>query len=471
MYYNTSGADNAAYGYTSLYSNTTGAKNVAVGKAAMYKNQIGGNNVTIGESALFNSEGHGNVACGSSALYSTSTAYGANTAIGDHALYSANSSFNTAAGSYVMYANTTGYHNTAMGYGTLGDNTTGVFNTAIGSLAMDRNTTGHYNTGIGGYALFNTTASQYNTAVGYFAGNTYDNGWNNVFVGANTDVNGVDYYNVVAIGQGTICTDVNQARIGNSATVSIGGYANWSNISDVRVKKNIKQNVPGLAFINKLQPITYNLNLEAAEQIIQPPTAKNKDGKVIQPTQQELNAKKAKEKVVYTGFAAQDVEKAAKELNYDFSGVDAAKNEKDLYGLRYAEFVVPLVKAVQELSKMNEEKDVKIDGLQKQIDELKAMISGNTKTNITLSNASLEQNIPNPFNNTTTIGYVLPQRLANAQIVITDNNGKMMKQINISGSGKGTVNVDAGKLSSGAYNYSLYIDGKFITSKQMVLTK
>jgi len=151
--------------------------------------------------------------------------------------------------------------------------------------------------------------------------------------------------------------------------------------------------------------------------------------------------------------------------------VDAAKNEKDLYGLRYAEFVVPLVKAVQELSKMNEEKDVKIDGLQKQIDELKAMISGNTKTNITLSNASLEQNIPNPFNNTTTIGYVLPQRLANAQIVITDNNGKMMKQINISGSGKGTVNVDAGKLSSGAYNYSLYIDGKFITSKQMVLTK
>jgi hypothetical protein len=35
------------------------------------------------------------------------------------------------------------------------------------------------------------------------------------------------------------------------------------------------------------------------------------------------------------------------EINYDFSGVDAAKNEKDLYGLRYAEFVVPLVKAIE----------------------------------------------------------------------------------------------------------------------------
>ena len=48
------------------------------------------------------------------------------------------------------------------------------------------------------------------------------------------------------------------------------------------------------------------------------------------------------------------MEKAAKSLNYDFSGVDAAKNDKDLYGLRYAEFVVPLVKGVQELSKEND---------------------------------------------------------------------------------------------------------------------
>jgi hypothetical protein len=52
---------------------------------------------------------------------------------------------------------------------------------------------------------------------------------------------------------------------------------------------------------------------------------------------------------------AQDVEKAAKDLNYDFSGVDAPKNDKDLYALRYAEFVVPLVKAVQELSQQNDE--------------------------------------------------------------------------------------------------------------------
>ena len=55
-----------------------------------------------------------------------------------------------------------------------------------------------------------------------------------------------------------------------------------------------------------------------------------------------------KEQIRYTGFIAQEVEEAAKELGYDFSGVDAPKNDKDFYGLRYAEFVVPLVKGMQE---------------------------------------------------------------------------------------------------------------------------
>jgi regulator of replication initiation timing len=43
----------------------------------------------------------------------------------------------------------------------------------------------------------------------------------------------------------------------------------------------------------------------------------------------------------------------ARDINYDFSGVDKPKNENDFYSLRYAEFVVPLVKAVQELAAEN----------------------------------------------------------------------------------------------------------------------
>jgi len=69
--------------------------------------------------------------------------------------------------------------------------------------------------------------------------------------------------------------------------------------------------------------------------------------------------------VLHTGFIAQEVEEAAKKVGFNFDGVDAPKNEHDLYGLRYAEFVVPLVKAVQELTKQNEALTKRIEELEK----------------------------------------------------------------------------------------------------------
>jgi hypothetical protein len=52
-------------------------------------------------------------------------------------------------------------------------------------------------------------------------------------------------------------------------------------------------------------------------------------------------------------FIAQDVEAAAESLGYEFSGIDAPHDPDGLYALLYAEFVVPLVQAVQELSEEN----------------------------------------------------------------------------------------------------------------------
>ncbi len=159
-------------------------------------------------------------------------------------------------------------------------------------------------------------------------------------------------------------------------------------------------------------------------------------------------------------------------MNYDFSGVDAAKNDKDLYGLRYAEFVVPLVKAVQELSQQNNE-------LKKRIEKLEAALPATNSTNlssaasknIAVTDASLGQNIPNPFNNTTTINYTLPHQYNTAKIVVTDNTGRNIKEVIVSGSGSGNVNLDASALASGTYHYSLYIDDKLIGTKQMVRLK
>lgn len=84
---------------------------------------------------------------------------------------------------------------------------------------------------------------------------------------------------------------------------------------------------------------------------------------------------------------------------------------------------------------------------------------------------ALDQNNPNPFSNITTISYNLPQNFTAAQIILTDKSDKTLKQVTVSGSGKGTIHIDAATLSAGAYNYSLLVDGKLIATRQMSLIK
>jgi hypothetical protein len=93
------------------------------------------------------------------------------------------------------------------------------------------------------------------------------------------------------------------------------------------------------------------------------------------------------------------------------------------------------------------------------------------KTSISLSSASLEQNIPNPFNNTTIINYTLPQTYSFAKIIVVDKAGKVLKEVTLSEKGKGSLQLGASTLASGAYQYSLYVNGKLVDTKQMLISK
>ncbi len=481
LYANNTGHDNTATGFWSLVTNTTGYYNTATGGYSLYTNSDGIGNTANGISALrFNTHGSDNTAAGANTLFYNTTGYG-NVAIGSNALFN-NTIGNhlVAIGDSALYNQSVdpsaNYGNVAVGFKALYSNSNGFLNTATGITALYANETGHDNTGSGYGALFYNNGNG-NTGFGATALANNISGNNNTAVGYGADFSS-DWSNSSAFGYSSYITASNQVRIGDASVLSIGGYRGWTNLSDGRVKKNIKENVPGLAFINLLKPITYNLDLDEADKIVQRPVIKDKNGKPIQLSQEAITARKAQQMVVCTGFIAQDVEATAKKIGYDFDGVDAAKNNTDLYGLRYAEFVVPLVKAVQELSKINDDKDAKINELETRLVRLEAMLNvqqstttNNKQQTINISSASLEQNIPNPFNQSTSIHYNLPSKFNSAQIVITDYSGKTLKQINISTAGKGILNMNAGDLSSGTYNYSLIVDGKLIDTKKMVLTK
>jgi hypothetical protein len=493
---NSTGSHNVASGYAALYGNTTGYSNVALGSHALFYDQIGHNLVAIGDSALYNENSFAwdtrNTAVGSKSLFNNNDGQ-KNTAVGNQSLYTnTDGEQNTAMGLEAMYSNVGGSQGAAFGMNAMHTNLDGGDNTADGFDALYTNASGYWNTASGAFALYAATSNA-NTAVGYQAMQNVTTGSENTGLGYGANVSNGTFYNTIAIGYNASATASNQAKIGNVSFTSIGGYANWTNFSDGRYKKNIKENIPGLAFINKLRPVSYTLDVHGIEKFLDPADARFKNMSADAATKakkQDEQSMSEKEKIVYTGFIAQEVEKSAKEVNYDFSGVDVPKDKSSLYGIRYGDFVVPLVKAVQELSKQNDELKNQNISLQSQINELRSMMqqiqinnasSVQTK-NIQLTNdAALEQNIPNPFNHTTTINYTLPQAYSSAKIIVTDKNGKVLKEVSLSnsfptggswtGAGKGSLNIDASTLASGAYQYSLYADGKLIDTKQMILSK
>ncbi len=317
--------------------------NIFLGMTTGQSNTTGYYNIATGTSALsFNTTGYYNTATGTLALNSNATGY-----------------YNTATGASALSSNTSGSYNTANGLKSLNSNTIGYYNTAIGVYSLNSNNDGNYNTAIGGASLLRTAGSYYNTAIGYNAGSAYDLGYNNTILGANCNAAFDGAYNDIAIGQGVSCTDNSQARIGNSATYSIGGYANWTNISDGRFKKDINEEVKGLDFIMKLRPVTYRLDLTSISK-------QSKENQGAEWNEQMKTAIAEKEKTLYSGFVAQEVEQAASDAGYDFSGVDKPKNPTGFYGLRYAEFVVPLVKAVQQQQQMIAAMDKRIEALEAQ---------------------------------------------------------------------------------------------------------
>ena len=321
-----------AFGYKTLVNfPSTGIINTVFGYKAGQNITSGTRNVFIGAEA-----GH------------LSTVSGYNTAVGNFALRN----LSNANGALTAY-------NVALGYEALFNiNPSNAFN-------------GRYNVGIGSQTLFKTTTGTSNTALGDQAGYDITVGSSNTFLGSLTTATVNNIVNSTAIGSSTQVTASNQIRLGNNTVTSIGGFQDWTSLSDGRAKLSVREDVPGLDFIMRLRPVTYEIDMVAT----QPRTTAAgreplSDDSLSNMQQQTTPAR-------MTGFIAQEVESVAKDLGYSFSGVDAPKNDQDFYGLRYATFVVPLVKAMQEqdirMSQLEAENAALKQLMQELLQELKSM--------------------------------------------------------------------------------------------------
>jgi hypothetical protein len=165
-------------------------------------------------------------------------------------------------------------------------------------------------------------------------------------------------------------------------------YSNNSTIttSDIRLKTDISNSELGLAFINKLRPVTYRWIEGSREPVFEDKVIKHMgiDSVSVEKTDivktQKISGKdedgndiyesiSIPGKRIHAGFLAQEVKQVLDELEVeDFGGwvSDNIEDPEAIQSLRYEQFVAPLTKAVQELSDM-------VESLQQEINILKGI--------------------------------------------------------------------------------------------------
>ncbi len=360
LYNNTTGKNNAAYGHEALFTNTTGSINTALGNGALYNSnssantavgyhalyysQAGNNNTAIGASSLlYNSSGSDNTAVGKEALLHNNTGT-FNTGVGSEVLHNyKDGSYNTAVGFSAMRGglDASTHHNTAVGYQSMNAIIGGHNNTSSGSISLKELTTGSGNTASGFSALSATTTGSHNTGIGVNAGTVITTGSDNTCIGYFSNVGSNNLTNATAIGYNAIVNASNKIVLGNASATTVGGYGNWTNYSDSRLKENISyRDDLGLDFITRLKTAEFNYK-------------------------EDLNMRRR------DGLIAQDVQKVLNDLNLEFSGLVVDDDKDKTLNLSYGDFVIPLINAVKEQQKQ-------IENQQKQIDELKLALGSLT---------------------------------------------------------------------------------------------
>ncbi|MFM2156853.1 MAG: hypothetical protein RL516_1602 [Bacteroidota bacterium] len=223
----------------------------------------------------------------------------------------------------------------------------------------------------------------------------------------------------------------------------------WS-FSDSTLKSNILPMQNNMSIVMQLQPKSYHCNQTVHPELVLP------DGTHYGLLAQEL------EQVVPS--LVKDVQFPAQ---YDSSGA-ITSSAFTFKSVNYIEVIPFLIGSIKELK-------YELDSLKSMVynSSLPSKINSNQEPSqkITLSNQQgiiLKQNDPNPFSESTRISYFIPEEEQNAKLIFSSENGIVLKTVQLSGSGEGSIEVYASDLSSGLYIYTLMVDGKIIESKKML---
>jgi len=212
--------------------------------------------------------------------------------------------------------------------------------------------------------------------------------------------------------------------------------------SDIKLKDNIQIENTVLDAIMLLKPVTYNY-----KQI------------------DELNLSQAKQH----GFISQEMAEVFPELTKDvtkpvFDNDGKIISEFTFKSINYVGLISVLTAAVQELN-------TELTQVRQDLDEYKAndAVRGQIIQNTPAVNGySIEQNVPNPFSDRTSIRFQLAPGVESATLSIFNLNVAFVRDYPLNGN-SGEVEILASEIGKGMYIYSLNQNGQEIISKRMII--
>ena len=135
---------------------------------------------------------------------------------------------------------------------------------------------------------------------------------------------------------------------------------------------------------------------------------------------------------------------------------------------------VDLSPILSNLETQNANQQSQIDDLLSRVATIESCACGGTlptpeSTATNRNNSILYQNIPNPFNGTTSIKYYIPYNKNNGAIVFSNNSGQIIDNIKLENFGEQELFFNGDSLASGIYYYTLFVDGRKVDSKKMII--
>ena len=206
-------------------------------------------------------------------------------------------------------------------------------------LPLDALSTGDDNTVIGYQSALATTTGSLNTFLGRNAGDNLTTGEKNIFIGYSTKSYAVDSACQIVIGAGLTSVGNAYITLGEGSGTNrvyncFSSNATWTKASDQRLKTDVINSALGLDFINNLNPVSYKF-IEGGKEVVDGdlvsiPGSRTHYGLIAQEVKEVLDASGVED---FAGWVKMDV-----------------SQEDSMQGLRYDQFIAPLIKAVQELT-------------------------------------------------------------------------------------------------------------------------